>query len=450
LLAVAASCASYEAQPLDAQRARNLFEARALNDPELAAFARERLGADAVFPPARWDLLDLTMVAFYEHPDIAVARAGVEVARAKSITAAERPNPTLALNQEYLSNASSGVAPWLLGFGLDLPIEAGSKRDVRIDTARRELEVAELGLEQVAWRVRSGLRTEFVEHAATQRDLQLVQTELALQREVLIVLQQRFAAGEVSRPDLASAEIDASRAELELVHLEGRARTTRAALAGALGMPESALEDVEFDFEALRAPPPTPALALARDFALNDRLDVRRARIDYELTELALHAAVIAQYPDVHLLPGYTYDHGEHKWQFGASFEIPLFNNHEGPIAEASAARSAAAQSFDAVQTRVLTELDRARASHAGALTQLERARALALRGRERVDAEQRAFDLGGSDHLALAQARLQSALLERAALDALRGVQEAQTALEDVMQRPLESVPEPGAEPQR
>jgi outer membrane protein TolC len=450
MLAAVASCASYQAQPLDAQRARVGFEGRSLNDPALAAFARERLGADAEFPPQRWDLASLTLVAFHEHPDLAVARAETEVARAKSITAAQRPNPTLGLDQEYLSNPASGVDPWLFGFHLDIPIEGGSKRDVRIATAKRELELAELDVDRVAWRVRSELRAAFVEHALARRELQLVRDELALQREVLAVLQQRFEAGEVSRPDVASAEIDAARAELELVQLESRVRATRAALAGALGMPESALADVEFDFDALRTPPPTPEVARARDLALTDRLDVRRARIEYEMAELALQAAINAQYPDVHLVPGYTYDHGEHKFAFGAAFEIPLFNNHEGPIAEANASRSAAAQGFDAVQTRALTALDQARARHAGALTELGSAGALAARGRERVVAEQRAFDLGASDHLALAEARLQSALLERAQLEALGKVQQAQSALEDVMQRPLENVSELAPEPQR
>ena len=449
-LALAASCATYEAQPLDAQRARIGFEARSFDDPALIEFARGRLAADAVFPPQRWDLASLTLVAFHEHPDLAVARAEIEVARAKSITAAQRPNPTLGLDQEYLTNPASGVNPWLFGFHLDIPIETGAKRDVRIDTAKRELELAELGVDQVAWRVRNDLRAAFVDHALAQREYQLAGEELTLQREAVAVLRQRFDAGDVSRPDVASAEIAAAQTELELGQLDGRVRTSRAALAGALGMPESALAGVEFDFDALRTPPPTPEVARARDLALNDRIDVRRARIEYELAELRLHAAVNAQYPDVHLAPGYTYDHGEHKYAFGAAFEIPLFNMNEGQIAEARASRGAAAQGFDAVQTHVLTALDEARAQHAGALAQLERARALALRGRERVDAEQRAFDLGASDHLALVAARLQSALLERAQLEALGRVQEAQTALEDVMQRPLENAMELGPEPQR
>src|SRR6185295_19578845 len=88
----------------------------------------------------------------------------------------------------------------------------------------------------------------------------------------------------------------------------------------------------------------------ARDLALLGGLELRRARVEYELAETELHAAVVAQYPDVHIAPGYTWDQGDHKFAFGASFELPLFHTNQGAIGEASARRDTARSRFEAAQ----------------------------------------------------------------------------------------------------
>jgi outer membrane protein TolC len=438
-LAVAAACASYEARPLDEHRARERFEARTLSDPELATFARERLGEGAVFPPERFDLATLALVALFEQPDIAVARAESGIARAKIRTAEQRPNPTLAFDPEYVSNGPRGSEPWIFGLHLDVPIESGEKRDVRIEAAEREAVLAELHVHEIGWRVRSDVRRAFVEHAFARRELELATGEAQLRAELVEILRQRFEAGEVARVALVGAEIESSRAQLTLAQLEGREHLGLASLASSLAVPASALGSLELDDGALNTPAATPEVGAARDLALLGRLDVRRARIEYALSELGLRAQVAAQYPDVHIAPGYTWDQGDHKFAFGASFEVPLFNDHSGQISEATAARETARERFEAVQTHVLAALDEALARHAAASAELARSSELAQRGRARLDAEQQSFDAGASDRFDLADARLQSALLEHARLDALRRVQDAQTELEDVLQRPLD-----------
>ena len=41
--------------------------------------------------------------------------------------------------------------------------------------------------------------------------------------------------------------------------------------------------------------------------------------------------------PDVHLNPGYQFDQGDNKWSIGLTFDLPILNQNQGPIAEAKA-----------------------------------------------------------------------------------------------------------------
>jgi len=82
-LALLAGCARFESRPISPVETAAILEARTLADPQLRSFL-EKNGRRA-FPawPARsWDFETLTLVAFYFHPSLEVARAQWSVAQA--------------------------------------------------------------------------------------------------------------------------------------------------------------------------------------------------------------------------------------------------------------------------------------------------------------------------------------------------------------------------------
>src|SRR5678815_2424526 len=81
---VAFGCAHYVAEPLDPAKRAGELEHR-------------RLGA------RRWTLSSLIEYAVSHHPDVAVARAQYETARAAVRSAGERPNPTVALSPQIVT-----------------------------------------------------------------------------------------------------------------------------------------------------------------------------------------------------------------------------------------------------------------------------------------------------------------------------------------------------------
>src|SRR5437870_3582606 len=97
LIAIAAfldGCTTFQPKPISSDQTAKAFEARTLDSAGLKAFLGTNLGHEtAPWPPKVWDFPMLTLVAFYYHPDLDVARAKWGVAKAGVITAGQRPNP---------------------------------------------------------------------------------------------------------------------------------------------------------------------------------------------------------------------------------------------------------------------------------------------------------------------------------------------------------------------
>src|SRR5712692_9147399 len=89
-----AGCKHFQSVPLAAEPAAAAFDARSLDDPGLANFlAHNQLPPEVPWhPPTKWNLPALTLVAFYFHPNLEVARAQWSVAKAGIRTAGGRLN----------------------------------------------------------------------------------------------------------------------------------------------------------------------------------------------------------------------------------------------------------------------------------------------------------------------------------------------------------------------
>ncbi len=446
-----AGCVEYHAAPIEPARVEADFARRTLDDPALADWVGGAIVPAPAFPPQTWDFANLCLAAFWFHPDVDVARAEARTARAGVITASTRPNPTFAFRPEYVLNPAAGASRWVADLALELPIETGGKRDLRADRAERVAQSAEVGVYETAWRLRAGVRARLLAHLVARREVELVRAEAEPRREALALLQRRLEVGSVARPEVARAEI-----ELARLMVEERAATTRAAealaaLASAIGVPASALEDAAFAWAGLEEPVSEAALVLAHEPGFLERFDVRRMLLDYDVAELDVRLEVAKQIPDLALAPGYVYDQGLRKLAFSFALPIPLLDQNRGPIAEAEARRGAAQARFVALEARVAGETERALERYRGALTELGVARALAERQSAIERAIERSFEAGAADRLDVATARAESAVLARMSLAAAGRAQETLGDLEDALQQPLAGAPAlPESLPQR
>jgi len=434
-------CIRFHSRPLSPEQTASAFEARRLDSPELrqfiAANPAQRRAAEP-WPPAAWDFTRLTLAAFYYHPNLDVARAKWGAAQAGVTTAGGRPNPTLNLSPEY--GSIPVPSPWVLGLSLDIPIETAGKRGYRIAEAKNLSESARLDLAQTAWEVRSRLRERLIELAAAKQRQTRQQAQQEIQEQIVKVLEQRWEAGEASRPEVTLAEIALDQIRLALLETNRAAAEARVQLADALGLPVSVLADAAISWTEFESLPAAADLVSpdARRQALQNRADLLAALAEYAASQSALQLEIAKQYPDLHLGPGYTFDQGQDKWALGLSLELPILNRNRGPIAEAEARRAEAAAKFVSLQARVLGEIEQAKAGYEAAWQQLLTADALVKSHQAQMDSAQAQLERGEFDRLDVLSAQVELAAANLARLDAWLKAQEALGRLEDAIERPL------------
>jgi len=434
-------CAHFDSRPLAPEKTAAQLESRHLDDPGLKSFFVQNTGrAPETWPLEQWDLNSLTIAAFYFHPDLAVARAQCQLAEAGVKTAAGLPNPTLTVTPEY--NTTTLVpSPWGPSASLDLPIETAGKRGKRIAEAEKLSESARWSFVAAAWQIRSGVRAALLDYGIAERRLPLLQKQLASQREIVRLMQGSFAAGETSRPELTTAQMALNKIQLDASAAEAKSVEARSRLAEALGVTTAALEGIQLPVIFSADVTDDLASDAARHAALVGRADIRAALADYAAAENDLRLEIAKQYPDVHLNPGYQYDQGDNKWSVGLSFDLPVFNQNQGPIAESRARRELAAAKFLQLQASVIAQVERAVAGWQSAQAQMKTSDELSAAAGQQQKSIAAQVLVGAATKMDLASAEIDLNSVRLAQLDSEAQVQSAISALEDALQSPADSI---------
>jgi cobalt-zinc-cadmium efflux system outer membrane protein len=429
-LLVLTACKSFEARPLSAEAGLADFSGRTLRDPGLAAFLAERKAGGG-----GWTLDRLALAAAYFHPDVALAQAEVDEAAAGVITAAMRPNPSLIVLPQWAAN-NIQISPWFFGPWVSIPIETAGKRFRRIDVALAGVDAARLRLADRAWQARSRVRLAMLELHGAVENLRLLKIEQTLHEEAITKLTAQLQAGAVSPFEITQARLMLNETLLALEDARRVEATSKAALAAAVGVPTSEITTAKLDFSAFNRWPAQDPRTLQRR-ATTARADLLALLAEYAGAEAALRLEIARQYPDVRLNPGYDYNSGQNRFQFGFNVELPL-NRNRGPVAEAEARRKTAEKRFLALQAAVIGELDVARAAYATARQKVDAAAVLAREAGQAVETIRRMVEGGELSPLELTSRKIVASAANLALLSAQIEAQTTVGLLEDAAQTPL------------
>jgi outer membrane protein TolC len=169
---------------------------------------------------------------------------------------------------------------------------------------------------------------------------------------------------------------------------------------------------------------------------------VLAALADYSAAQSALQLETANQYPNIQVNPAYAWEMGEHRWSLGlTTLQLPILHQNQGPIAEAEAKRREIAVRFEALQFRILGEIDKVHAGVAAVMTKWDDAEKQIHIQRENLKTIQALTKIGETDQLALLGAQLEAAVAERARLDVLVETQQTLNVLEDTLRIPLTSL---------
>lgn len=447
-----AGCVHYSPRPLPPEQVATNFSARRLDDPRLRTALDARLPArSSQWPRQKWDRADLLIALLYFNDAIREERASVALASAGRRTARERPNPTVALLTEYANEGNQlteyasqhGGAPlWLWGLTPDIPLDIGTKRTARIAVADLTAEQARYDFMEVLWKERAALRRDVLDVLMTQREIALLEQVHTDREAQLEMARRRLDAGAASHGDLDRLVADAVADEQRLHDARRRLSAARSALATTIGVPSVAVSSLPLEWDRLDDAGDIDQSLIAhwRDEALLARGDVHSAVVGYSVAEESLRLEVAKQYPQVHIGPAYTWDHGVHRVQFNLSMELPILNQHRGAIGEAEVRREQAGARLEATVATAYEEIDEAIRQWRLSLERVADARGPVYEAAQHIfEATQREFDAGNSDRTELVAARVARSLAALQILEAERTAQESLGTLEDAMRRPLE-----------
>ena len=378
----------------------------------------------------------LTTVAWQDHPDLALARAELETARAGILTARARPNPAFGFGATRTEGSSP--RPWTLTYGLTIPVELGGKRRLRIRQAELRVQAAQLGVADTAWNLRMQVRRALVDWRQAREAASLADESAALWTRLLALQDRRLALGEIAAPERAATAQSAGQAQAARLAAQEALRRAEASLALASGVPASTLAPrlaaeppPDLALAAPPAPPPTEALL--------HRLDIRQVLLDWDRNETTLDQELAQRVPDLQLGPGYTFDQGAERWVLGFSVDLPVFDRRQGPIAEALARRKVIQARLRQAETRDLAGATLAEARLAAAREALGTQRQSLRDAEVRLAVARRSLALGGSSRGSLIAAELEVNQARRLALDAWAEAERARLAVEAAFQKPLD-----------
>jgi len=433
---IASACQHVPPAPIDPSANGERIAGRTLASPAVQdALARHGLAVS----DSTWSLDQLTLAAWMLRTDVAVAGSELYAARAATGVEDQRPNPTVTSPNEKVidSNADN---PWVIGAALALTFEPGHKRDIRRDRALAEERALEWKFGETLWSARAEVRTALLE-LSTARDLvALDDLDAQATQAYLSWVETRLAAGAATTSERLAAvravNESASRRGVDAAALA----TASATLAATVGVAPRELGAL-----ALDVPPASPSLRLAaadvdaaRDAALVNRLDVRRALAEYDVAEQALRAAVASQYPDITFAPGYLVDQADHKITLGLDLPVPLFHNADAQIRQAIAGRAVAAAKFDDVQAAALASIDVGFAQYEASRSALEAAERAERDAQDAAAALERQRAAGAANRGEVLAGQIALLQLRRTTVAARRAVLDAITAIENGIERPL------------
>jgi len=329
------------------------------------AFAQEQPRRDVLPSGPPMKLEDLEAMALQRNPTLAQAEAGVRAAEGRQRQAGLFPNPIAGYFVDEFAFRSPGETAEHGAF-IEQTIPLGGKLSKARNVFARERDQAVINAEARRLRITNSIRLLYYQTLGAQRLVQLRADLSQLARETVAITKELNNVGQADRPDQLQSEIEAERAEIDLLNAQNDwlgAWRTLAAMAGNPELPPATLAgNPEDDVAPLNE---TQLL----DVLLQQSPDVRVSRASLDRARAVLARARAERVPDLFLRGGlgYSYDRfeaapfslvGQRKGlegQLQVGVNVPIFNRNQGGIAAAEAEVAIAERDLERVQLLLRT-----------------------------------------------------------------------------------------------
>lgn len=325
-------------------------------------------------------LEDFERMATEKNPTLAQAEAGVRAAEGRRRQAGAFPNPTVGYFGEELSFRAAGETSEH-GVFVEQTIPLGGKLGKSRRIFAREREQAEAIAEGQRQRVLNSVRVLYYDALGAQRLIEL-RTKLArLSREAVEITRELYNVGQADRPDQLEIEIEAERADIELLRARNDREQVWRLLGAMVGNPELKPARLAGNLEdALTAFDEQQALTTL----LRDSPEVKAAQAGVERARAVLSRARAERIPDLFVRGGIAYNNERlerdnrkigAEGQLEVGVNVPIFNRNKGGIAASEAELAIAERELERLQLVLRSRLASSLREYRNAQQMVERYR---------------------------------------------------------------------------
>ena len=397
-------------------------------------------------PFADWGLDELTWCALYYHSKLDLAKAQLALANSAIHSAHQKANPTLNANLSRSNQANGDIRPWAYGLNVEIPIEIGNKRQLRVEEAQNLAEVARMDVAETAWQLRSQIASDLIDYHENQANTRLLAEELTIQNSIVAMLQARLAQGLISTTELHAAQLLQQKTQFSFNSELAKMPELRAKLAADVGL--SAEKFASFKLKPLDIEStinqhsalldgPAKAIELQRSALLN-RIDIRRSLAKYAAAESKIKLEVAKQTPDISLSPGLAFEFGDSIWSLGFSSLLQILNKNnalnQSLIAEATQLREVEGAQFEALQAQIIADISQHYARITAGKESLKQAKTGYSAQLAQMQKLQKQLNAGLVDRLQLTQSSLNNVINLQQVTSAQFAVLRAGAAIENSM----------------
>ncbi|TXI38653.1 MAG: TolC family protein [Methylophilus methylotrophus] len=352
---------AFQANPIPQQQNIETIQQATPTQDGFKTFVQTQ-SSQTTWPIQAWDIDSLTLSALYFHPVLKVATSDYAVALAGITSAGLRPQVGLNGHLSHSNRANGDINPWAYGLQVDIPVITANKRQINIEIAQYQADIAKIQISETAWMLRQQLSMDLIQ-LAEQQAMQANLARLQKSQEALLAAyQKRLDLGMAGNADVLPIRLQRDQSAWQLQQLTLQIRQTEQKILHDAGLTEQnnlplTIAPIQLSqlLKSRFAQSQTYAdAATIQHYALTNRMDIQRGLAQYAKAESQLKLAMAKRYPDLSLNPGIAYEYGDKIWGLGIGTMLNLLNKSSDLWAQAEQVRQNEATRFYALQHQVI------------------------------------------------------------------------------------------------
>jgi len=248
---------------------------------------------------------DLVRAGIANNGDLAAVRERIAEAKGLAKQARVTPSPVLDLTGDT-GKPLGTIGEEQYGGTVSQSIETFGKRGKRTRVADSSVAIAEADLEQRSAQLAFDIRSAYAELAAERSKLKLLDGLIGLNSDLLRLTEARVKEGEVALLEASLIKVEISRTEIVRSSIQSRLTSSELELRRLTGLDETTpLPNAE------SSAPQLPSLDVLKQQALENRADLKSARLEEEQRNAGVALARAEAMPDVTVSAGYSRQHSQ-------------------------------------------------------------------------------------------------------------------------------------------